>query len=311
MIRTFAKQYYSHQATRSLALSYDLTPRWRRASTKTMPKNISQAGQQPVTESLLACAAPVNRTSELIDFSQTSIPEYSRSFALLIHNLLAPVECNALLEAAQSATNNQWEQAMINIGGGRQRVETDQRNCGRIIWDDATIAQNILDRIRPLLPSEIVTLKERADITGNGPTKRKETWRISRLNERLRFLKYTHGMYFREHCDGSYVTPDGKEISYLTVHVYLNGKGANIENDPVGYVKQQKAKLPIEELPLQGGATRFFEPRAMKRYFDVIPETGACLVFQHRGLVHSGDDVVQGTKYTMRTDVMYEKVDQE
>ncbi len=276
-----------------------------------MSKTTSSGEKQPATEELLANAVPMNHTSELIDFSQTSVPEYSNAFALLIHNLLTPAECNALLEAAQLTTNNQWEQAMINIGGGRQRMETDIRNCGRIICDDIALAKQFLDRIRPLLPSEIVTLKERAGITGNGPAKRKETWRISRLNERLRFLKYTHGMYFKEHCDGSYVTPDGKEISYLTVHVYLNGEVTNIEDDPVGYIKQQKAKLPIDELPLQGGATRFFEPRALQRYFDVIPETGACLVFQHRGLVHSGDDVVQGTKYTMRTDVMYEKVDQE
>jgi len=276
-----------------------------------MAKATSQAGKQPATDKLLPHTDPMNRTSELIDFSKTSLPEYSNSFALLIHNILTPAECNDLLEAAMSTTDNQWEQAMINIGGGRQRIETDIRNCGRIIWDDTTLAKQLLDRIRPLLPAEIVTLKQRADITGNGPVKRKETWRISRLNERLRFLKYTHGMYFREHCDGSYVTPDGKEISYLTIHVYLNGNVANIEDDATEHIKLQKAKVPIDELPLQGGATRFFEPRAMMRYFDVIPETGACLVFQHRGLVHSGEDVLQGTKYTLRTDVMYEKIDQE
>jgi len=276
-----------------------------------MAKATFQAGKQPANDKLLPHTAPMNRISELIDFSKTSLPEYSNSFALLIHNILTPAECNHLLEAAMSTTDNQWEQAMINIGGGRQRIETDIRNCGRIIWDDTTLAKQLLDRIRPLLPAEIVTLKQRADITGNGPVKRKETWRISRLNERLRFLKYTHGMYFREHCDGSYVTPDGKEISYLTIHVYLNGDVTNIEDDATEHIKQQKAKVPIDELPLQGGATRFFEPRAMMRYFDVLPETGACLVFQHRGLVHSGEDVLQGTKYTLRTDVMYEKIDQE
>jgi len=276
-----------------------------------MAKATFQAGKQPANDKLLPHTAPMNRISELIDFSKTSLPEYSNSFALLIHNILTPAECNHLLEAAMSTTDNQWEQAMINIGGGRQRIETDIRNCGRIIWDDTTLAKQLLDRIRPLLPAEIVTLKQRADITGNGPVKRKETWRISRLNERLRFLKYTHGMYFREHCDGSYVTPDGKEISYLTIHVYLNGDVTNIEDDATEHIKQQKAKVPIDELPLQGGATRFFEPRAMMRYFDVLPETGACLVFQHIGLVHSGEDVLQGTKYTLKTDVMYEKIDQE
>lgn len=33
------------------------------------------------------------------------------------------------------------------------------------------------------------------------------------------------------------------------------------------------------------------------------------LIFQHRGLWHSGDDVVQGVKYTVRSDIMYKRVD--
>jgi len=29
------------------------------------------------------------------------------------------------------------------------------------------------------------------------------------------------------------------------------------------------------------------------------------LIFQHRGLLHSGDDVVEGTKFTMRSDLLF------
>jgi len=271
-----------------------------------MPEVTSLGDEGLSIEGLLANAAPANCTFQIIDFSQTTLPEYSQSFALLIHNLLTPAECTALLDAAESQNGKQWEQAMINIGNGRQMLATDTRNCGRIIWDDRAIAGQLLDRILPFLPPEIVTLKQNPLITGHGPSKRKETWRISRLNERLRFLKYTCGMYFREHCDGSYITPDGKEVSFMTVHLYLNGDGDNKE-DPFGYIKQNDPNLPIGELPLQGGSTRFFSDYD-QRYLDIMPATGACLVFQHRGLVHSGEDVLQGTKYTVRTDVMYEKV---
>jgi len=31
------------------------------------------------------------------------------------------------------------------------------------------------------------------------------------------------------------------------------------------------------------------------------------LIFQHRGLLHSGDEVLEGIKYTMRTDLMFEE----
>lgn len=39
--------------------------------------------------------------------------------------------------------------------------------------------------------------------------------------------------------------------------------------------------------------------------YDVLPKAGRILLFQHRDLIHSGDDVLSGTKYTMRTDLMY------
>ena len=262
-------------------------------------------GQEANTSTeLLNKPAPPDCRSELIDFSKTQLPEYSGLFALLIHNLLTPTECNDLLDAAQSTSK--WEPAMVNIGGGRQALATEARNCDRIILDDEVLAQKLLDRILPHLPPEVVTLESKARITGNGPSKRKEVLRITRLNERLRFLKYTHGMYFREHCDGSYVTPDGKEMSFVTVHLYLNGEVTKIDDDPVEYVKRQK--LPLDLQPLEGGSTRFHSMN-LNRYLDVVPQVGSCLVFQHRGLLHSGDDVVQGTKYTMRTDVMYQKIE--
>ena len=263
------------------------------------------AGQkaEQATE-LLSEPAPPECRSNSIDFSKI-LPEYSGLFALLIHHILTPTECQNLLNAAQSASK--WEPAMINVGGGRQELATDTRNCGRIILDDEVLAKRLLDRIMPHLPPEVVTLDNKPRITGKGPPKRKEILRITRLNERLRFLKYTQGMYFKEHFDGAYVTPDGKEMSFVTVHLYLNGETSKIEDDPVGYIKRQK--LPVDQRPLEGGATRFHSMNLID-YLDVEPQTGSCLVFQHGGLLHSGADVVQGTKYTMRTDVMYQKIEQ-
>jgi hypothetical protein len=38
----------------------------------------------------------------------------------------------------------------------------------------------------------------------------------------------------------------------------------------------------------------------------VDPRIGRVLIFQHRRLLHSGDEVTAGIKYTMRSDVMFE-----
>jgi hypothetical protein len=49
----------------------------------------------------------------------------------------------------------------------------------------------------------------------------------------------------------------------------------------------------------------------MLEKIDVQPQCGRVLMFQHRGLLHSGDDVVSGTKLTMRTDLMFAKEEAE
>ncbi len=63
----------------------------------------------------------------------------------------------------------------------------------------------------------------------------------------------------------------------------------------------------MEGAELVGGATTFFS-NDEKRRLDVQPKAGRVLIFQHRRLYHSGDDVLKGTKYTMRTDIMYQFV---
>lgn len=91
------------------------------------------------------------------------------------------------------------------------------------------------------------------------------------------------------HCDAAYREP-GKDVKTLfTLHLYLNDSKQTVGD---------KAEL-------QGGATSFLS-RDEKRKMDVDPKAGRVLIFQHRNLYHSGDDVISGTKYTMRTDIMYE-----
>jgi hypothetical protein len=86
-----------------------------------------------------------------------------------------------------------------------------------------------------------------------------------------------------------YETPDCKERSYYTLHLYLN----------------DETSTDIEPL-FKGGATRFHSYHR-RAHLDVRPKVGRILIFQHQSLLHSGDDVVAGTKYTLRTDVMYAK----
>jgi hypothetical protein len=90
-----------------------------------------------------------------------------------------------------------------------------------------------------------------------------------------------------------YETDDKTERSYFTIHLYLNDGN----HQPSGE-------------QLKGGATTFWSMNTKTR-LDVQPRMGSVLIFQQRFLVHAGDDVARGMKLTMRTDIMYSRVEDE
>ena len=93
-------------------------------------------------------------------------------------------------------------------------------------------------------------------------------------NERFRCYRYAPGQRFAPHYDGAFIR-NHRERSLLTLMVYLNE----------GFT---------------GGATAFHDFGV-----HVAPRTGTALIFQHR-LLHEGCAVIAGTKYVLRSDVMYE-----
>ena len=82
------------------------------------------------------------------------------------------------------------------------------------------------------------------------------------------------------------------EQSFYTLHLYLNTE-ASLAEDPMA-------------ASLKGGSTTFFACDLRERV-DVVPKAGRVLIFQQRDFIHSGEDVVGGLKYTMRTDILYAK----
>jgi predicted 2-oxoglutarate/Fe(II)-dependent dioxygenase YbiX len=98
-------------------------------------------------------------------------------------------------------------------------------------------------------------------------------WDACGLNERFRFYRYDRNQIFRWHRDGAFRRTINEE-SKLTFMVYLNS----------GF---------------EGGHTSF-------RGFEVVPADGMSLCFRHP-LLHEGAEVTRGTKYVLRTDVMYRR----
>jgi hypothetical protein len=155
---------------------------------------LSQEKKYELPAGFLEGPAP-NITKTVIDFSKEGLPEYEKCWAVILEGVLSETECQQLVAAAEATTGAIWERAMVNIGGGEQALYEDTRKCGRIIYDDREMVAKLWARIEASVP-DILRLENWPGVTGPGPTKRKETWKMTRLNERMRFLKYVGGEYF-------------------------------------------------------------------------------------------------------------------
>lgn len=189
-------------------------------------------------------------------------------FAITIDNVFSKDECDKLIELAEG---NDFTFASVSVGGSQREVK-EIRNNTRWMNDDSRLAAHFFDKIKEFLPIEW------------------EGRKVSCLNERLRFLKYEQGEYFKPHYDGEYERDDFSEKSFITVQIYLNGDDG-----------------------LKGGETTFFgsgkdQISAVYEFptRKVKPSPGKVLIFEHE-ILHEGSCIDKGVKYVIRTDVMYKR----
>jgi hypothetical protein len=129
----------------------------------------------------------------VIGFSKAELSPYVGFYAVILDGVFSAEECQHLIAAAEATNSGVWDRAMINAGGDRQLIAEDARKCGRIIWDDQEIVDKVWNRCEPLVP-EIQKIENWPKVAGYRG--RNTIWTLKRLNERMRFLKYTGGEYF-------------------------------------------------------------------------------------------------------------------
>eukprot|EP01083_Nonionella_stella_P135680 412744_1 len=102
------------------------------------------------------------------------------------------------------------------------------------------------------------------------------------------YIIFRPGHFFAPHQDIQYTRgpefgPKTGETSYITVQLYLNDN-------------------------FKGGPTQFLcgsvQNPGKSRYYDVKPKVGSVLIFDH-DILHEGSEVKNGTKYSVRTDIMF------
>ncbi|KAH7003160.1 hypothetical protein EDB82DRAFT_482721 [Fusarium venenatum] len=265
----------------------------RQTSNYTMPQKIEYKSKDiSIPDTFLTSPSSTSITSHQIDFANSPLPQYDGHTALILDNVISPDECRELLSLAEDSvprddeTRSAWKPALVSGGDGYESRAPGYRESDRIIWDQQTIVDRLWERCL-----QADGLRDLLAVVPHEPWMKGGRFVFSRLNDRMRFLKYSPGQYFKPHCDGAYFYTEGpgKEFeTFYTVHLYLND---SVENDPTS--------------ELQGGATSFLDRKGEKRV-DVNPKAGSVLIFQHKGLFHEGALVNKGIKYTMRTDILYE-----
>ena len=154
-----------------------------------------------------------------VDFAKTPLPEYQGSYAVVLDNVLSPSECKQLITYAEESTgahstgevdkenaeeveNNGWKPALVNAGPGREILMTDYRNSDRIIWDNQEMMNRLWARclLGHGIKDQLGRIERKPLMQGVNAANRGDRWHFSRLNERMRFLKYGPGQFFKGTC---------------------------------------------------------------------------------------------------------------
>lgn len=149
---------------------------------------------------------------------------------------------------------------------GGPKMMTNVRNNDRAIFRDVGFADDLWARVAPYVPPVL----DGARATG--------------LYPEFRFYRYDPGQRFKRHVDGAVETPAG-ERSKLTLLVYLND----------GYAGGDTV---FSDYEYQEGGVIVHEQR-------ITPKLGLVLIFRHERR-HEGEALVEGRKYVLRTDVLFE-----
>nr|CAG8439924.1 9410_t:CDS:2 [Entrophospora candida]CAG8662684.1 8083_t:CDS:2 [Entrophospora candida] len=111
---------------------------------------------------------------------------------------------------------------------------------------------------------------------------------VSGLNHNIRIYKYCIGQKFGKHYDVSVKDSLGG-LSQWTLLIYLNGGESE------------------SEYPLLGGETVFYKSKKDNDGITIKPQRGMALLHLHghECLLHEGKEVKKGSKYVLRSDLMF------
>ncbi|XP_059168657.1 uncharacterized protein LOC131950487 [Physella acuta] len=215
--------------------------------------------------------------------SRTEVLDYGDE-CFLLKSVLLPEECQHFIQAGERV-------GFSEILYSRD----DYRSSQRLSFQSSKLASILWKRIQGHLKT-IVIDQDPLNLHIEGvPLLMKGTWVPKGLNDVFRLARYKVGGHFAPHNDGFFVR-SATERSLQTFMVYLNGDfsggSTNFIDTSQKLYKGPDGKYCAEEKNI---------------LCKVKPETGLAIIFNHNRL-HEGEKLGSGTKYILRTDIMFENI---
>lgn len=201
--------------------------------------------------------------------------------AFVLNNFLDASECQLLIRIATKLSSSGFhyvtEAAHVDDDGVAHMVKLQEANKHKLsVFEHAPTLDKLWKKLKDLIPPHIKSFV--GDANCGHPLG---------LNPRLRVLRYdaSDNDVFEPHFDAT--TRVGNTTSLLTVLIYLNDGGG-------------------EEF--DGGETYYLDansPEGVDTATKVTPATGKVVIFEH-DLFHSSVPLKFGTKYVLRTDILFD-----
>jgi hypothetical protein len=194
----------------------------------------------------------------------------------LLQNALTHKECHQIVQTATHLGFRPDHPVSIENPTGIDSCEW---------FVDASIRDKLYARVQQCLPQTVEN--EKGDTIAT----------LKSINPRWRLFRYGQDCVYRPHIDGSW--PESR----------LNEEGA-YECDESGATRSYYTLLMYLNQGFEGGETKFYfaSPEGMVCR-GIVPLQGALMIFPQANtasLIHEGSRVTKGTKYVVRTDVLYE-----
>ena len=215
----------------------------------------------------------------------------------LLENVLSQQECQQLMGAATTLGYRPDHPTNLNKPTGIDSCEW--------LMDETTL-DIILQRCKDHLPDVINTNQNN-----------NSSFHLYSINPRWRFFRYAQNCVYRPHIDGSWPTSWVSKDESSGEYVYSTGEKPTSSDSNDDDQQQDSSTTTRSYLTFliylndnfTGGQTRFYFADNNKMMAKgITPLQGSVLVFPQgntASLIHEGSAVTKGTKYVVRSDVIY------